>query len=182
MYLKKIIYSFGSHYKRSIKYFYQKLKDYISIYDMKKILILFITLLVVSCGSSRSTTSSDSEATAESTFPTTCAEVTGTATFSEVYAIMNAVSEKGCVSTNCHGGVRTPDLSTEETAKANIVGVASIGGTRTYITGSSLDSTESFLYNKLIDPVSGVRMPNSGTEWDSDDILTIARWICEGAN
>lgn len=147
---------------------------------MKIIPLFFLAIILISCGSYRNT--SDTSNTTEISFPTTCTEVSGSATFSDVYAIMNATSGKGCVNTSCHGGTRTPDLSSEENAKANIVGVASISGTRTYITGESLDSTESFLYNKLSDPVSGVRMPNGGTQWDSDDLLTIARWICSGAN
>ncbi|MBI2341130.1 MAG: hypothetical protein HYU98_00140 [Deltaproteobacteria bacterium] len=76
--------------------------------DIKKI-ILIAALLAASCGSYNSTTSSSSTTTDETTFPITCAEVSGTATFSEVYAIMNATSGKGCVNSSCHGGTRTPD-------------------------------------------------------------------------
>jgi hypothetical protein len=116
--------------------------------------------------------------------PSSCDEVTAEASFSDVYAIMNQTSGKGCVNTSCHGGTRTPRLDQSEAqAQANIVNIKSLDGTRTYITANSLDSTQSLLYNKLSSssPAVGVQMPKTGTKWEASDLQTLAKWICSGA-
>ncbi len=116
--------------------------------------------------------------------PTSCDEVTGEATFSDVYAIMNQTSGKGCMVSTCHAVIGTPRLNQgEDQAKANLVNVKSLDGTRTYVTANSLDSSASYLYNKLSSssPVSGSRMPRGGTAWEESDIQTLAKWICSGA-
>jgi hypothetical protein len=146
---------------------------------LNKILYLFILVTFFNCDYDSGNGGTDSTSN-----PTSCSEVTGEATFSEVYVIINQTSGKGCVNASCHGGTRTPRMDQSEAqAKVNIVGVKDLNQTRTYITANSLDSSQSLLYNKLSSssPAVGVQMPKSGTKWESSDILTLARWICSGA-
>lgn len=131
-------------------------------------------IVFVGCGSSSSGSSSQGRGTS-----------TGPATFSQVYSTtLGGV----CASAGCHEGVNAPgglDMSTADSAYANLVGAAAAGpacGTSTLTRVVPGDSARSLLYLKVKGtPPCGSRMPFGLPALSSAAIDQIKNWIDAGA-
>ena len=91
--------------------------------------------------------------------------------------VQSDIFDASCASSSCHGGARTPTLTSGQSF-ANIVNVASTQGTDYVEPG---DPDQSYIMNKVLGTGSGGQMPPSGALSDAK-IQLLRDWIAQGAS